>query len=415
MDRYGREMIRRWKMESPCFYDSLRNPDAYLDHIDQHCRAVVEQEARADAERDPARRDMRFWLDQRTQHFLDSWPMPPREETFLDTFSDLCIDPRGRFVRDAMPRKPHPLWAHLEDPHVTAARFHHELQSWFETLPAVPWIEYAGPPCGLLEADSSGQVMRTGGLWQPEIRCWPSASVLTFHGADDLENAYQVMVDGYVEAKPWASSGYIDRSERGLVLPPRRDDGSEPDIAELDTMTRECGSLERGTEYVVTRHHPYVVDFHAVSWHLSTDARQRSVKPWLLLDVDGVLLREGAGEDVLSLHVLRSLAALAQHYELAWATSWEGSANSLLDHSGEGAWDVVPVVTDAQRNPDGFDSPRVRPVLDFVGDRPFAWVDDQIGRGDAKRLIVDRDCLVLRPNPRHGLTGANVRTLLAWP
>lgn len=180
-------------------------------------------------------------------------------------------------------------------------------------------------------------------------------------------------------------------------------------------MTRECGPLERGTEYVVAGRRPYAVDFHAVSWHLSTYARQRSVKPWLLLDVDGVLLREGAGEDVLSLHVLRSLAMLAQHYELAWATSWEGSANSLLDHSGEGSWDVVPVVTGAQRDPDSFDSPRVRTVLDFVGDRPFAWVDDQIGRGDAKRLVVNRDCLVLRPNPRHGLTDENVRTLLAWP
>lgn len=358
---------------------------------------------------------MRFWLDQRTQHLLGSWQMPPREETFLDTFSDLCVDPRARFVRDAMPRKPHPLWAHLEDPHVTAEQFHRELQSWFETLPVVPWIEYVGPPCGFLESDSSGDVMRTGGFRQPEIRCWPSASALTFLGADDLENAYQVMVDGYAEAKLWANSGYIDRSERGLVLPPRRDDGSEPDIAELDTLTRECGPLERGTEYVVTGHHPYVVDFHAVSWHLSTDARQRSVKPGLLLDIDGVLLREGAGEDVLSLHVLRSLATLARHYELAWATSWEGSANSLLDQSTEGPLPVVPVVSNARADPDGFDSPRVVPVLNFVGGRPFAWVDDQLGRRDAARLIADRDCMVLRPNPQRGLTDEHVIALLDWP
>lgn len=222
------------------------------------------------------------------------------------------------------------------------------------------------------------------------------------------------MVNGVVEAKSWASSGYVDRSERGLVLPPRRDDGSEPDMAELDTMTRDCGPLVRGTEYVVTDHHPHVVDFHAVSWHLGTDARQRAVKPWLLLDVDGVLLREGAGEDALGPDVLASLDRLGRHYELAWATSWENSANTLLDHSTGGSWPVVPVVSSARRDPDGFDTPRVKPVLDFVGDRPFAWVDDQLGRGDAKRLTADRDCLVLRPNPRHGLTDENIGTLLAW-
>lgn len=414
MDRFGREVIRRWKLESPCAYDSLRDPAAYFDHIDRHCRALVEEQARAHAERDHTRRDVRFWIDQCAQTLLESWPMPPREETFLDTFSDRCVDPRGRFVRDAMPHRPHPLWVHLEDPNVTATQFHRELRSWFETLPVVPWIEYVGPPDGLFEADSSGDLMRTGGLRQPEIRCWPSASVLTFRGADDLENAYQVMVNGVAEARSWASSGYVDRSERGLVLPPRRDDGSEPDMAELDTMTRDCGPLVRGTEYVVTNHHPHVVDFHAVSWHLSTDLRQRAVKPLLLLDVDGVLLREGAGEDALSPDVLSSLDRLGRHYELAWATSWESSANTLLDHSTGGSWPVVPVVSSARRDPDGFDNPRVKPVLDFVGDRPFAWVDDQLGRGDAKRLTADRDCLVLRPNPRHGLTDENIGTLLAW-
>jgi hypothetical protein len=75
---------------------------------------------------------------------------------------------------------------------------------------------------------------------------------------------------------------------------------------------------------------------------------------------------------------------------------------------------VVPVASSAKNDPDGYDSARVVPVLEFVGDRPFAWVDDQVGRRDAATLAARHDCLALRTNPRRGLEDSQVERLLSW-
>lgn len=413
MDRFARAALRWWKLSAPTAFDALRDPGAYFDHIDAHYRAVVEQQAREDMTRNGDDGELRFWIEQHTQSLLETMPLPPREETFLDECAEDLVDPQGRFLHKEMPLRPHPLWALLEDPAVPASRFQRELRAWYETLPRAPWVEQAGEPMPVFEPNSSGELVRAGTLRQPEIRRWPDATTLTFR-TGGLEEAFQVLSGATASGRAWAGGGYIDRSERSLVLPPRRDDRSEPDASELALMHAECGPLERGVEFVVTESRPRVVDFHTVAWEVGTPTRVRRVKPWLLLDVDGVLLAEGTGHDVLDASLVGELDLLADRYELAWATSWEGSANTLLKQAGRSAWPVVPLTGRASRDPDGYGSPRVEPVLEFVGQRPFAWVDDQLNRGDASTLAAGHDCLLMRPSPRRGLSGKQIQSLHAW-
>lgn len=413
MERFGREALRLWKLNTPQAFDALRDPAAYFAHIDAHYMVVSEQLAREDADRHGDRRELRFWIEQRSQSLLETIPLPPREDTFLDHLGDEAIDPRRRFLAGGMPHRPHRLWELLEDPAVPAATFQYHLQEWYQTLPRAPWIEHAGPRLALFEPEGPDELVRAGIGGQPEIRCWPEATVLTFP-MSGVEDAFQVLAEATAAGRAWASGGYIDRSERALVLPPWRDDGSDPDPDALALMEDECGPLQRGTDFVVTDHRPRVVDFHAVTWTAHASSRQRELKPWLLLDVDGVLLPYGTTNDMISASVLRELDVLAQSYDLAWATSWGSSANVLLRETGRSPWPVARGVPRLGGDPDGYDSPRVAPVLDFVGDRPFAWVEDQLSRQDASALTADHECLLLRPNPRRGLDRGQLDALRAW-
>lgn len=413
MDRFGREAIRQWKVCSPRAFDALRDPIAHFGHIDAHYQAAAERLAVEDVAVGGDPRELRFGVEQRSQWLLETMPLPPREDTFLDDLDEELIDPRGRFLRAGMPHRSHRLWELLEDPAVPARTFQQQLHTWYDTLPRAPWIEHAGTPTPLFEPEGPSELVRAGTLQQPEIRSWPEATVLTFR-AGGLDDSFQVLADATTQGRAWAGGGYIDRSERALVLPPWRDDGSSPDPDELARMVEDCGPLQRGVEYVVTERRPRVVDFHAVRWMVTTGAGKRRRRPLLLFDIDGVLLRHDAPDTKIRASLLRELDPLARSYDLAWATSWESSANTLLEASGHSSWPVIPVASRARSDPDGYDNPRVVPVLEFVGDRPFAWVDDQLTRHDATRLVAGHDCLVLRPNPRQGVTAEDLAALHAW-
>lgn len=413
MERFGREALRLWKQFAPQAFDALRDPVVYFGHIDAHCQAVAEQLAREDADHDDER-ELRFWIEQRSQSLLETMPRPPREDTFLDDPSEEeVVDPRGRFVRNGLPHRPHRLWDLLEDPAVPARTFQRKLRAWYETLPRAPWIEHAGATGPLFAPEGPGAVVRAAASTCPGIRVWPQATVLTF-AASGMEGAFQVLSEATAAGRAWAGGGYIDRSERGLVLPAWRDDGSVADPAELALMERDCGPLQRGVEYVVTAGRPRVVDFDAVAWSARTSSAGPTSRPWLLLDVDGVVLPAGGDGTALDAALARELDLLAQVYDLAWATSWGGSANVLLRETGRSPWPVVPGVPILGGDPDGYDSPRVAPVLDFVGDRPFAWVEDQLSRHDASALTADYECLLLRPNPRRGMDRDHLDALWAW-
>jgi hypothetical protein len=107
-------------------------------------------------------------------------------------------------------------------------------------------------------------------------------------------------------------------------------------------------------------------------------------KPLLLLDVDGVLLvvRSAWDDDEIEPDYEPTLhpeapawaAELAGAFELVWATTWEHLANSV----------IAPALGLPQLPAIEFDMDRRVPtaklpsVIAWVGDRPCAWIDDDL-------------------------------------
>ncbi|MGW7369942.1 HAD domain-containing protein [Streptomyces sp. NPDC054841] len=120
-----------------------------------------------------------------------------------------------------------------------------------------------------------------------------------------------------------------------------------------------------------------------------------------------VWLNPGHGEELL---------ALAEWYELVWATTWKGEANEWVGpHLGLPELPYIdwPVMHGA--------SPRgtfwkTQYVLDYAAGRPFAWVDDEITHLD--REWVERnhltDALLLHIDHRIGLTRPDFDALAEW-
>lgn len=159
-------------------------------------------------------------------------------------------------------------------------------------------------------------------------------------------------------------------------------------------------------------------------------------KPWLLIDVDGVLnpLRVQPGFDIhrlapigwtgRPLHVQLTprhgemIMAMTDVFDLAWATTWEDSANALISpivglpadlpvvHF---AWNAAAEVWGiCLKTPD---------VAQWVGDQPFVWLDDGVGPEDvawfARRPETGAFHLQ-HINPLVGLTQRDLDDARAW-
>ena len=134
------------------------------------------------------------------------------------------------------------------------------------------------------------------------------------------------------------------------------------------------------------------------------------MRPWLLLDVDGPLnpyaapwfrLREPA--DGFAFHHLtiepgrsyrvalnpehgRWLREVASVVDLAWATTWRDAANRLIAPVLGLPQDLpfVPLLGPFVGSPDyGWKTDQ---VSDWVGNRPFVWLDDEITELTQARL-----------------------------
>jgi hypothetical protein len=162
------------------------------------------------------------------------------------------------------------------------------------------------------------------------------------------------------------------------------------------------------------------------------------MRPWLLMDVDGPLNPFAAPwfatlrpEDGYEFHLLtpkggqtypvalnpghgRMLSTLAVAYDLAWATTWEDDANRLIAPILGLPTDlpVVPLPVPTRLPVDR--CWKTEHVARWVGDRPFAWFDDEIDAGTRAFLRDHEDVgphLALRVEPWVGLTDNDARRL----
>ena len=155
----------------------------------------------------------------------------------------------------------------------------------------------------------------------------------------------------------------------------------------------------------------------------------RSKRPVLFLDVDGVISLFGfpaTGPPPGRFHWIDGVAhcigeacgerlgRLAERFALVWATGWEEKANEylpfLLDLPKE-----LPVLTFDGRAVFGSCHWKLDAIEEYAGDRPAAWIDDNLD-DECERWASARRAptLLVRTESATGLSDADVERLLAW-
>ena len=162
---------------------------------------------------------------------------------------------------------------------------------------------------------------------------------------------------------------------------------------------------------------------------MQTNSEHRN--PILFVDVDGVISLFGfaAGHQELPgpFHWIDGIAhcippatgerleRLASRYELVWATGWEEKANEYLPFILGLSSRELPCLVFDGRAVFGSAHWKLDAIEEFAGDRPAAWIDDNIDEAcllwakgrDAPTLLVQTESAV-------GLTDEHVERLLAW-
>ncbi|WP_405061458.1 HAD domain-containing protein [Kribbella sp. NBC_01505] len=159
------------------------------------------------------------------------------------------------------------------------------------------------------------------------------------------------------------------------------------------------------------------------------------MRPLLLLDVDGPLnpfraeaippgyvrheIVEGEKTWVVRLNPQHGveLNALADTFDLVWATSWEHGANRLLGPLL--GLPELPVITWPPRESVSLvrrGSWKTPYLAEWAAARPFAWVDDEVNRHDRFYLDTAHHAphLVHRVEPNQGLTTPDFALLRTW-
>ena len=152
-------------------------------------------------------------------------------------------------------------------------------------------------------------------------------------------------------------------------------------------------------------------------------------RPLLLVDVDGVVcpyageLADPGAEGMeratvgyssvwLARGVADRLQLLTRSFELIWCTAWEDDAATFLaPHLGLPEFPVIHF-----DEPIGDDGHWKWPSIEvYVGDRPFAWLDDELRRVDfARAERRSSPTLLVRVEGTHGLSDAHVVQLAQW-
>ncbi len=149
------------------------------------------------------------------------------------------------------------------------------------------------------------------------------------------------------------------------------------------------------------------------------------VAPYLLLDVGGVLSPYGltppsdfSEREIGGIWVVWTdshagrIERLAESFELVWATTWEHYANQALCPAlGINPLPYIRFVR-GQTETRKLDS-----VREFVGDRPAAWIDDDLyddAHSWARLRNETTPTLLVQTTPSIGFTDEHVDELLAF-
>ena len=151
--------------------------------------------------------------------------------------------------------------------------------------------------------------------------------------------------------------------------------------------------------------------------------------PILFIDVDGVISLFGfaAGEPPGSFHQIdgivhcigrdagRRLKSLANRYEMVWATGWEEKANEYLPRLLEMDARELPVITFDGRAVFGSAHWKVDAIDEYAGDRPAAWIDDNLD-DSCRAWAAGRSAptLLVETHAATGITDEHVDLLLRF-
>lgn len=151
------------------------------------------------------------------------------------------------------------------------------------------------------------------------------------------------------------------------------------------------------------------------------------MKPLAFIDIDGVLNRIvsnrvaremgyeskhfwGQGQR-FKLHLDREdkqrLDALAEHFELAWGTTWEIEAEPIGRFLGQPMYDRVAITHYHERS-------KAPGVLRAANGRPFVWLDDVHSNHLADLANAQQSYLLVDVEPSIGLTWSHVEQCIDW-
>ncbi len=160
------------------------------------------------------------------------------------------------------------------------------------------------------------------------------------------------------------------------------------------------------------------------------DESHKPDRPILFVDVDGVVSLYGWERDAQPagsffnvegiLHLIsesggRLLARLTDRFELVWATGWEERANEYLPHLLELPFRDLPTLTFDGRAVFGTAHWKLEAIDEYAGDRPAAWIDDNLNKTCHMWAKLRRaPTLLVETDPSVGLTDEHVEQLLGW-
>jgi hypothetical protein len=167
---------------------------------------------------------------------------------------------------------------------------------------------------------------------------------------------------------------------------------------------------------------------HTTEFDGSVFSSSMTANPYLLLDVDGVLVLRAEQSDPWQRHEVVSatgethtvwlnplhgvwIGELSVHFELVWATGWQHDAPRLLGPLL--GIPPAPAITFTEAPQPGVVIDKLPDIITYVGDRPVAWVDDHLSPAEFEwARSRPEPTLLVQPNPTVGLSEDHVSMML---